>query len=96
MDCGVNYTAGLGYVRTSPDHGTGFDIAGRGEAQADSMRHAIFMALDIHRNRQFYDAARVNPLKSQVKERPERRGHINQPRREPDVDDLKLEQPNEQ
>ena len=46
---GVNFTAGLPIVRTSPDHGTGFDIAGQGIASPDSMRSAIFLAKDIHK-----------------------------------------------
>ncbi|MDE6395164.1 MAG: 4-hydroxythreonine-4-phosphate dehydrogenase PdxA, partial [Duncaniella sp.] len=49
---GVNFTAGLRAVRTSPDHGTAFDIAGKGEADPQSLREAIYMALDIYRNRQ--------------------------------------------
>jgi 4-hydroxythreonine-4-phosphate dehydrogenase len=48
---GVNYTAGLPVVRTSPDHGTAFDIAGKNEADPDSLRAALFLALDIARNR---------------------------------------------
>ncbi len=51
MDQGVNFTAGLPFVRTSPDHGTGYDIAGKGQASAESMRSAIYMALDVYRNR---------------------------------------------
>lgn len=62
MDEGVNFTAGLPIVRTSPDHGTGYDIAGQGIANESSMRHAIYMALDIYRNRVLYDEARQNPL----------------------------------
>ncbi len=52
MDRGVNFTAGLQYVRTSPDHGTGYDIVGKGQANADSMRQAIYYAIDIFRSRQ--------------------------------------------
>lgn len=52
MDAGVNFTAGLPYVRTSPDHGTGYDIVGKGQANAQSMRQAIYYAIDIYRNRQ--------------------------------------------
>lgn len=52
MDAGVNFTAGLPYVRTSPDHGTGYDIAGQGKANAESLRQALYMALDIYRNRE--------------------------------------------
>lgn len=48
---GVNYTAGLSMVRTSPDHGTAFDIAGRGIASPDSLRSALFLAADIVRQR---------------------------------------------
>ncbi len=48
---GVNYTAGLPIVRTSPDHGTAFNIAGKGIASPDSMRSAIYLALDIVRQR---------------------------------------------
>ncbi|MDE6248839.1 MAG: 4-hydroxythreonine-4-phosphate dehydrogenase PdxA [Paramuribaculum sp.] len=66
---GVNFTAGLPYVRTSPDHGTGYDIAGKGEAEADSMRQAIYTAIDIYRNRQRYDAAHANPLRRQYVEK---------------------------
>ena len=52
MDAGVNFTAGLPFVRTSPDHGTGYDIAAKGLASADSLREAVYYALDIYRNRQ--------------------------------------------
>lgn len=62
MDEGVNFTAGLPYVRTSPDHGTGYDIAGQGIANETSMRHAIYTAIDVYRNRIRYDEARQNPL----------------------------------
>ena len=51
MDSGVNFTAGLPYVRTSPDHGTGYDIAGQGKASPDSLRAAVYAAIDIVRNR---------------------------------------------
>lgn len=59
---GVNFTAGLNIVRTSPDHGTGYDIAGKNQADESSMRHAIFMALDVLRKRAEYDELRANPL----------------------------------
>jgi 4-hydroxythreonine-4-phosphate dehydrogenase len=49
---GVNYTAGMPAIRTSPDHGTAFDIAGKGQANGSSMLQAIFTAIDIHKNRQ--------------------------------------------
>ncbi|MCS7004866.1 MAG: 4-hydroxythreonine-4-phosphate dehydrogenase PdxA [Cytophagales bacterium] len=51
FETGVNFTAGLPIVRTSPDHGTAYDIAGKGIADATSMRRAIFLALDIVANR---------------------------------------------
>lgn len=63
MDTGVNFTAGLPWVRTSPDHGTGYDITGRGEASPESMRRAIYAAIDILRNRERYDEAHANPLR---------------------------------
>ena len=59
---GVNYTAGLSIVRTSPDHGTGYDIAGKNQADPSSMRNAIYMALDVLRLRNEYDELRRNPL----------------------------------
>ncbi|WP_295729024.1 4-hydroxythreonine-4-phosphate dehydrogenase PdxA [uncultured Muribaculum sp.] len=65
MDSGVNFTAGLPYVRTSPDHGTGFDIAGQGVASEESFRQAIYMAIDTFRSRCAFDDARANPLRRQ-------------------------------
>jgi 4-hydroxythreonine-4-phosphate dehydrogenase len=62
---GVNYTAGLPIVRTSPDHGTAFDIAGQGIADAQSMRNAIYWSLDIYKNRRFYKEINSDPLKPQ-------------------------------
>lgn len=59
---GVNYTAGLPIVRTSPDHGTGYDIAGKNQADPASMRHAIYMALDVLHQRAQYDALTADPL----------------------------------
>lgn len=69
MDAGVNFTAGLPYVRTSPDHGTGYDIAGRGEASPESMRQAIYTALDVLRHRRNHAIANRNPLKKQYVEK---------------------------
>ena len=60
---GVNFTAGIQIVRTSPDHGTGFDIAGKNEATADSIRSAIFLASDVRKNRLNYREISSNPLK---------------------------------
>ena len=60
---GVNYTAGLPVVRTSPDHGTAFDIAGKGVAHHESFLAATFDALDIVRRRHGFAEARSNPLR---------------------------------
>jgi 4-hydroxythreonine-4-phosphate dehydrogenase len=65
FDSGVNFTAGLPFIRTSPVHGTAFDIAGKGEASENSFRQAIFLACDIFRNRQMYAEMTKNPLKHQ-------------------------------
>ena len=62
LESGVNYTAGLPLVRTSPDHGTAYDIAGQGKADENSMRQAIYTAIDIWRNRRNYDEPLQNPL----------------------------------
>ena len=65
MDDGVNYTAGLEYVRTSPDHGTAYDIAGKSKASANSMRQAIYTAIDVYNNREMYAEMTANPLRKQ-------------------------------
>lgn len=67
--CSVNYTAGLPVVRTSPGHGTAYDIAGKGVADASSFRNAIYAAIDIFRNRTGYDEPLQNPLKKLYHER---------------------------
>ena len=59
---GVNYTAGLCKVRTSPDHGVAYDIAGRDKADPQSMRNAIYAALDIVENRRRWAAMSADPL----------------------------------
>jgi len=64
---GVNYTAGLPVVRTSPDHGTAFEIAGKNLAQEGSFRQAIYLATDIFRNRKWHKEITENPLKSHQK-----------------------------
>lgn len=69
MGTGVNYTAGLPIVRTSPAHGTAYDIAGKDIASEDSFRQALYMAVDIYRNRLAYDEARKNPLRKMFFER---------------------------
>lgn len=71
LEEGVNYTAGLPIVRTSPDHGTAYDIAGKNKADCNSLRQAIYTAIDIFRNRQDYDEATANPLKKLYHERRE-------------------------
>jgi 4-hydroxythreonine-4-phosphate dehydrogenase len=65
FDTGVNFTAGLPFVRTSPVHGTAFQIAGKGEASENSFRQAIYLACEIIKNRQMYTEIAKNPLKHQ-------------------------------
>mgnify|MGYP006176363149 CR=1 FL=1 len=60
---GVNFTAGLPIVRTSPDHGTAYDIAGKDKASEDSFREALFLALNVIRHRKNYAEMHGNPLK---------------------------------
>ena len=62
LDSGVNFTAGLPIVRTSPDHGTAYDIAGQGKADENSFRQAVYTAIDVFRNRLEYDKPLENPL----------------------------------
>ena len=69
MDDGVNYTAGLPIVRTSPAHGTAYDIAGKNMASEESFRQALYVALDIYRNRARYKEATANPLRKQYFEK---------------------------
>lgn len=64
FDSGVNYTAGLPVIRTSPDHGTAFDIAGKGVAREESFRNAVYLAVDLVRTRKNYKQATANPLKA--------------------------------
>lgn len=72
---GVNFTAGLPIVRTSPDHGTAFEMAGRDEADPRSMMAAIFRAIDIYNNRQQYQALQDGKMVEQPRpERTERPG----------------------
>lgn len=73
MSDGVNFTAGLPIVRTSPDHGTAFDIAGKGAANEASFRQAIYTALDVYRNRATWDEARQHPLPKLYQEKREDR-----------------------
>lgn len=64
MESGVNFTAGLPVVRTSPAHGTAYELAGRNEASADSFRNAMYLAIDVARNRELYKEISSNPLVS--------------------------------
>lgn len=66
---GVNFTAGLPYVRTSPDHGTAFDIAWQGKADETSMREAIYKSMDILRARENYRQMTAHPLRKSKIER---------------------------
>lgn len=71
MNEGVNFTAGLPLVRTSPDHGTAYDIAGKGIAQPDSFRQAIYAAIDIYKKRSVYIESHKNPLPKIYQDRKE-------------------------
>jgi len=68
FDTGVNYTAGLPIVRTSPDHGTAYGIAGKNEASEKSFREALFLAVDIVKSRTANSNLKANQLQPQVKE----------------------------
>lgn len=70
---GVNYTAGLQVVRTSPDHGTAFDIAGKNIADEASFREAVFRAIDILNKRAEYAEYTANPLVRNTDSKPGRR-----------------------
>ena len=61
---GVNYTSGLEKIRTSPDHGTAYSIAGKGVASIDSFLCSIYLAIDIFRQRMIYDEFSKNKLKT--------------------------------
>ncbi len=65
FDEGVNYTAGLPIVRTSPDHGTAFDIAGKGIASERSFRNAYYLAIEVHKTRLLQKDINANPLRPQ-------------------------------
>lgn len=72
---GVNFTAGLPVIRTSPDHGTAFEMAGRDEADPRSMKSAIYMAVDIFKRRQRYEELLAGKMPEREKPaRPERNG----------------------
>ena len=69
MDEGVNFTAGLPIVRTSPAHGTAYDIAGKGIASESSFRQAIYTAIDVFRNRLIEKEIHARPLRKQYFDR---------------------------
>ena len=69
FDDGVNFTADLPIVRTSPDHGTAFDIAGKNMANEQSMRSAMYLAVEIIKNRKFNKQIHANPLPFSKEER---------------------------
>ncbi len=69
---GVNFTAGLPAVRTSPDHGTAYDIAGKGLADPSSFRQALYLAIDVARNRKDYTEMHANPIKKKAKQSEEK------------------------
>ncbi len=64
---GVNYTAGLNKVRTSPDHGTAYDIAGKGVADYNSFKEAVYLAIDVFHSRNQYTEISQKPLKIREK-----------------------------
>lgn len=74
MDTGVNYTAGLSVIRTSPDHGTAYDIAGKNLASEESFRQALYLAYDVYQSRMWNKEIIANPLKSE--QRVERGGRV--------------------
>lgn len=82
---GVNFTAGLSVVRTSPDHGVGFDIAGKDKADPASMRNAVFAAVDIVKHRRAWTEWTSNPLPRFERDKG----------RDVSVKDLKLPEPSE-
>jgi 4-hydroxythreonine-4-phosphate dehydrogenase len=65
---GVNYTAGLNKIRTSPDHGTAYDIAGKGMADYNSFKEAVYLAIDIFHSRNQYAEISQKPLKTKEKQ----------------------------
>jgi 4-hydroxythreonine-4-phosphate dehydrogenase len=65
---GVNYTAGLNKIRTSPDHGTAYDIAGKGIADYNSFKEAVYLAIDIYNSRNQYKEISEKPLKTKEKQ----------------------------
>jgi 4-hydroxythreonine-4-phosphate dehydrogenase len=65
---GVNYTAGLNKIRTSPDHGTAYDIAGKNKADYNSFKEAVYLAIDVYNSRNQYAEISQKPLKAKEKQ----------------------------
>ncbi len=65
---GVNYTAGLNKVRTSPDHGTAYDIAGKNKADYNSFKEAVYLAIDVYNSRNLHAEISQKPLKTKEKQ----------------------------
>ncbi len=74
MESGVNFTAGLSVIRTSPAHGTAYDLAGKNQASEESFRQALYMAYDVYKSREFIEEISKNPLKTE--QRVERGGRV--------------------
>ena len=72
---GVNYTSGLNFIRTSPDHGTAFEIAGENKANEQSFREAVFTACDIYKKRHEFNEIHENPLPISEKKQRKSAGH---------------------
>lgn len=72
FDQGVNFTAGMPAVRTSPDHGTAYALAGKNQADPTSFREAVFLAVDVWRQRRREEAIRENPLRARAEKKRER------------------------
>lgn len=70
---GVNYTAGLSKIRTSPDHGTAYEIAGKNKADCNSFKEAVYLAIDIYHSRNQYNEISHNPMK--IKEKQEEKNY---------------------
>jgi 4-hydroxythreonine-4-phosphate dehydrogenase len=68
FDRGINFTAGLPFVRTSPAHGTAYDLAGKNEASPNSFREAVLLAVDIFNKRKEFDELNRNPLPNYLKD----------------------------
>ncbi len=71
---GINYTAGLNKIRTSPDHGTAYEIAGKGMADHTSFKEAVYLAIDIYHARNIYQEISKKPLKIHEKQLMSKKG----------------------